>query len=66
MSGRYGGLCMGKKSKHSRVREHIVLAGLVIDLIVEIHNDLIPVLIDLFNMAFNSPSSPRLLTYEQC
>lgn len=56
MSGRYGGLCMDNQSKHSRVKERIALATAVVKLIVEIH-EAYPVLVELFNMAFNYDNS---------
>jgi len=43
---------MDKKSKHSRVRERINLATSVMGFVVMLHKFL-PVVIDLFNMAFN-------------
>lgn len=52
MSGRYGGLCMENKSKHSRVKERIELTTAGLGLIVAIH-EAFPVLVELFNMAFN-------------
>ncbi|WP_017019807.1 hypothetical protein [Aliivibrio fischeri] len=47
---------MDNQSKHSRVKERIVLATAVVKLIVEIH-EAYPVLVELFNMAFNYDNS---------
>ncbi len=52
MSGRYGGLCMEDKSKHSLVKERIELATAVIGFLNEFY-DFMLIVIDLFNMAFN-------------
>lgn len=43
---------MDKQSKHSRVKERIELTTAGLGLIVAIH-EAFPVLVELFNMAFN-------------
>ncbi|EHK0049991.1 hypothetical protein ABWK96_004514 [Vibrio parahaemolyticus] len=45
---------MDKQSKHSRVIEHIELATAMIEFVAAVYENY-PVLVELFNMAFNYP-----------
>lgn len=44
---------MGKKPKHSRVKERVALATLIMSFVVTLHG-FMSVVVELFNMAFNS------------